>query len=136
MKTRTWLGLALTAMLIWPAALQAAQYDLKEITPDVQNALSGRQARYNQLKTLKAAGMLGETHHGYIKVLLTSAEADALAEAENRDRGVIYRAIIRQHGLGPQGLAGVEMAFGDVQRDKAASGEQVQLPSGEWIKKN
>ena len=135
-KLTKWSGVALMAMLAWPGVLPAAQYDLKEITPDVQNALSGRQNRYGELKNLKAQGLMGETHHGYVQALQNSTAAGSLVAAENQDRSTIYRAIVMQNGLGSQGLAQVELAFGDVQRDKAASGESVQLPSGEWTKKS
>ncbi len=135
MKTRKIIRLFLLTLLLCPAGLHAEQYDLTKVTPAVHEALSARQNRYSQLKTLKAQGQLGESHHGYLKALQTSEEALAIATEENRDRGVIYRAIITQHGLGSEGLAGVERAFGDVQRDKAAPGETVQLPSGEWVKK-
>jgi len=135
MKARNLIAAALIALFICPVALHAGQYDLKEMTPEVQAALSARQNRYAQLKALKPQGIIGETHHGYIKVLQPSPEASALAEEENRDRGIIYRAIILQHALGSEGLAAVEKSFGAVQLEKASPGEMVQLPSGEWVRK-
>ncbi len=135
MKARNLILAALIALLAWPLPLHAGQYDLKEMTPEVQAALSARQSRYTQLKGLKSQSILGETHHGYLKVLRPSPEASALADAENHDRGIIYRAIILQHALGSEGLAAVEKSFGAVQLEKASPGEMVQLPSGEWVQK-
>ncbi len=112
--------------------LHAAAYDIKEMTPAVQNALSGRQGRYDELKLLKAQGTVGENNQGYVEAL--SGDGSAVA-AENADRRVIYSAIVEQNGLGGQGLAQVQKVFAEVQRDKASSGESIQLPSGEWTKK-
>ena len=135
MGAKKWLGIALIFLFTWPAALHAGAYDLREITLPVKTAFSNRHNRYSQLKALKAQGTIGETHHGYVHMMQPSAELKTLVDAENRDRGIIYRAILAQHELGPQGLAGVEISFGDVQRDKASPGEFVQMPSGEWVKK-
>ncbi len=135
MGVRKWIGITLLTLLACPAVLHAGAYDLREITPPVKEAFSNRHNRYGQLNALKAQGVIGETHHGYVHMLQPSAETKAIVDAENRDRGIIYRAILAQHELGPQGLAGVEITFGDVQREKASPGELVQMPSGEWVKK-
>ena len=134
-RAKKWCGIALVFLALGPVSLHAGAYDLKEITPPVKEAFAHRHDRYNQLKELKAQGAIGETHHGYVHMLKPSDDTKAIVDAENRDRGIIYRAILAQHELGAQGLASVEITFGDVQRDKAAPGEFVQLPSGEWVKK-
>ncbi len=110
----------------------AGAYDIKEMTPEIQGALSGRQQRYGELQQLKAQGALGESSRGYVEVLKDSGNAGSIASAENRDRQVIYQAIVSQNNLGPQGLEQVEIAFADVQRDKARSGDWIQSPSGSW----
>ena len=115
--------------------LLAADYDLKEITPAVQAALSGRQARFNDLQQRKAAGAVGENNQGFVQVLQDSAGAGTIAGEENRDREVIYRAIVDQNGLGPSGVSQVEEVFAEVQRGKARAGERIQLRSGEWVQK-
>jgi hypothetical protein len=114
----------------------AAQYDIKEMTPQIQQALQGRQGRYDSLQQLKSQGVLGENNQGYVTVLNHSVvEADTIASAENEDRGVIYKAIVQQNGLPPSALAQVEAVFAGVQRDKARGGDSIQTPSGEWVKK-
>lgn len=124
---------ALMVSCLTAPAVMAASYDIKEMTPAVQSALSGRQARYDQLKQLKAQGAIGENNQGYVEAL--SGAGSSVASAENADRRAIYSAIVEQNGLGAAGLGQVQKVFAEVQRDKASSGEPIQLPSGEWTKK-
>lgn len=116
------------APLVW-----ASSYDIKEMTPEIQQSLSGRQARYGQLKQLKSEGAIGENNQGYVEAL--SGAGNSVASAENADRRVIYSAIVQQNELGGSGLDQVQKVFAEVQRDKAAAGESIQLSSGEWTKK-
>lgn len=122
------LGTLTCTPLVW-----AGSYDIKEMTPEIQQALSGRQARYSQLKQLKSEGAIGETNQGYVEAL--SGSGNGVTDAENSDRRVIYSAIVQQNNLGAQGLTQVQKVFAEVQHDKATSGESIQLASGEWNKK-
>jgi uncharacterized protein YdbL (DUF1318 family) len=131
MKKRTGL---MTAFFVVFGALQlfAGQYDLKEMTPEVRQALANRQQRYDELQQLKASGQVGENNQGYVEALKGGG---GLAGAENQDRRVIYNAIVSQNNFGPGGLAQVQRAFAEVQRDKARPGDYVQSASGEWRQK-
>ncbi|MBU9889462.1 MAG: YdbL family protein [Candidatus Omnitrophica bacterium] len=111
---------------------QAGQYDFKEITPEISAALKGRQARFSELQRLKQTGAVGEGNQGYVASL---GGGQSLVAQENRDREVIYRGLVEQNRLGPNGLREVQRVFAEVQRDKAGSGEMVQLPSGAWTRK-
>ena len=113
----------------------AAQYDIKEMTPAVQQALEGRKARYAELRGLKADGKVGEDNQGLVEGMVGDAPVEQLVRAENDDRLVIYRAIVEQNQLGADGLALVKKAFAEVQREKAQPGDPIQLPSGDWAKK-
>lgn len=128
---------ALSALILWnaaaPLAAWAAQYDIKVMTPEVQQAINGRQQRYDAVQNLKNQGVLGENNRGYLEALQSAGAP--LAQQENADRRVIYSAIVQQNGLGAAGMNQVEFAFSDVQRDRARSGDMIQLPSGEWVKK-
>ncbi|MDP3921169.1 MAG: DUF1318 domain-containing protein [Candidatus Omnitrophota bacterium] len=117
------------------SALQAGQYDLKEMTPEVTQALKNRQARYGELQDLKTQNSVGENSDGYVTAL-GDGSASGIAAAENRDREVIYRAIADQNQLGPTGLKVIETVFAEVQREKTRAGESFQLSSGEWTKKS
>ena len=115
--------------------LLAASYDLKDRTPAINQAFENRSSRYTEIQSLKASGSLGENNRGYLDVLNGSVPSRLVAEAENADRKVIYQAIVDQNQLGPQGLAQVETAFSEVQREKARPGDFIQLASGDWKQK-
>lgn len=115
--------------------LRAESYDLKYMTPAVEKAIKSRQARYDEIQSLKAAGAIGENRMGYIEARTGSAAAVSVSSAENADRKVIYEAIVEQNSLAPNALGQVEQTFGAVQRDRAAAGEVVQLPDGQWVRK-
>jgi uncharacterized protein YdbL (DUF1318 family) len=116
-----------------PEAL--AEYEIKNMTPEIESAFGGRQARYARLQALKAEGSAGENNRGYVEALRPGGEVTAVVKDENADRRTIYQAIATQNQLGPQGLATVETVFAEVQRDKARPDDTIQLPSGEWVKK-
>ncbi|MCB9799128.1 MAG: YdbL family protein [Candidatus Omnitrophica bacterium] len=127
--------LFLILMFTCASSASAAQYDIKEMTPAVQNAISGRQGRYSDIQSLKSSGVLGENNRGYVEVRNPSGNAGMTAEAENRDRKTIYQTIAEQNNLGRAGVETIETIFAEVIRGKAQSGDSVQLPSGEWTKK-
>ena len=115
---------------------QAAQdYNLREVTPEIQQAIQARQSRYAELQTLKQKGIVGENNQGFVSVLNGAPGADPLASAENQDRNKIYQAIAVQNNLGPEGISEVKRIFAEVQRGKAQPGDSIQLPSGEWVQK-
>ncbi|MSR78170.1 MAG: DUF1318 domain-containing protein [Candidatus Omnitrophica bacterium] len=97
----------------------AATYDIKEMTPQVQQALHGRQGRYDELQSSKSSGTVGENNQGYVEVLKSEGNASTIVSQENADRRTIYHAIVEQNHLGPSGLSQVELAFAEVQREKA-----------------
>lgn len=111
-----------------------ASYDIKNMTPEIKQAITGRQDRYDALQKLKAAGFVGEDNKGYVSILKPGA-GDSMVNAENADRKLIYNAIVKQNNLGPDGLGVVQKAFAEIRRDKALAGEYFQTYSGEWLKK-
>ncbi|OGX07046.1 MAG: hypothetical protein A2Z88_03060 [Omnitrophica WOR_2 bacterium GWA2_47_8] len=112
-----------------------AKYSIKTMTPEVEKALESRKGRFEQISSLKAQGVIGENMMGYVEVLdKSNSEAMALVDAENADRKVIYQTIAQQNGLTGE-MGTIEKVFGQVQRDKAKSGEMVQQENGDWIKK-
>jgi len=130
------LGLAVSlAILTSTSVCFAANYDYKTMTPDIEQALKNRQARYQQLQSLKQEGVIGENNKGYVTDLKNNAASASLAAAENQDRRVLYEALASQNNLGGSGLLEVQRAFAEVQRDKAAAGDMVQSSDGSWKKK-
>jgi uncharacterized protein len=131
----TAMGLLMVVSLVkGPLPDVAAQYEIKEFTPELKSALDARRARREQLNTLKQQGVIGETNRGYVEVLSPSAEADSVAQDENRDRKVIYETIARQHNLTGE-IGTIEKVFAQEQRDRAQSGDKVQDEGGRWTTK-
>ena len=110
------------------------KYLIKEMTPQVSTALVNRKARYESLRALKDAGVIGENNKGYVEVLKPNDQAQSIADAENKDRQIIYQTIAQQNGL-EDALGTIEEVFAQVQYDKAESGEKVQEKDGRWISK-
>jgi uncharacterized protein YdbL (DUF1318 family) len=122
------------SVILSPLATTQA-FDLKEMTPEVKSAIASRQARYAELQSLKAGGIVGENNQGFVQVLRPSTDAERIAREENEDRQTVYDAIAKQNGLGPEGLGKVQEVFGEVQRGKAKPGEWIQFRNSEWVKK-
>ena len=125
---------AVLMVLISTGAWAQGKYSIKEMTPEVKQALDARKERFNQVRSLKASGILGETNQGYIKVLQDDANASMIAAQENQDRKIIYEIIAKQNGL-ESALSTIESAFAQVQRDKAEAGDKIQTADGQWISK-
>jgi len=113
----------------------ATDYDFKKMTPQIEQALKNRQARYYQLQGFKREGLVGENNKGYVTGLKSDAAADTLVTAENKDRRVLYEALAEQNMLGSTGLLEVQKAFAEVQQEKADPGDMVQSASGGWERK-
>jgi uncharacterized protein YdbL (DUF1318 family) len=81
---------------------------------------------------LKDQGVVGENYQGYLTILKAAADKQAVIDAENQDRGIIYRAIAKKQGTTPD-LVGRRRALQIF--EKAAPGTMVQGQDGKWIKK-
>jgi uncharacterized protein len=111
-----------------------SKYSIKQMTPEVKQALDSRRDRFDQLRVLKASGAIGENNKGYVEVLRAEGNAKSLASAENTDRRTIYQTIAEQNGL-EGAISTIESVFAQVQRDKADPGDQIQTPDGAWASK-
>ncbi|MFZ5802229.1 MAG: YdbL family protein [Candidatus Omnitrophota bacterium] len=136
MKRGHWkiMGGLIGLLLIASGFLTAAQYDLKEMTPAVERAISNRQARYQELQLMKQQGLIGENNRGYLAVLSGDDRVRRIVAEENDDRRAIYQAVVDQNHLGPSEFSIVETVFAEVQREKSRPGDPFQLASGEWTK--
>lgn len=122
------------SLMVCGALPAFAQYEIKELTPAVKKSLDQRRERFEEIRGLKAAGVIGENNQGYLDVLIDHQRATELVRAENHDRLIIYKTIIEQNNL-RGALATVEAVFAKVQAEKAESGEMIQNESGFWEKK-
>ncbi len=127
--------LIILAASLTPLSVRAeAKYALKEMTPEVSAALEARRARFDNLADLKSKGMVGEDNHGYVKALVSDPEVEAVVDAEDNDRKLVYTTIAEQNGLTGE-METIEKVFGDVQHEKAKPGEKIQDANGLWITK-
>ena len=115
----------------WTGALAWAEEG--GLSSEVMAAVSSRRARYDQLKSCKGQGLIGEDNEGHVIPFGGNAEAQKLAQEENQDREVIYRAQVKEKGLPPDAIGTVRAAFAQEQRERAEPGEKIQQPSGEWV---
>lgn len=129
---KPFLSFILSTLFLMAVAF-AGNYDLKTITPGVQQALDGRRERYNALEQLKNADKVGEGRDGLVVNLTGDADADAVVSAENRDRNEIYEAIVTQNNLPETEIHTVKRVFADTQRSKAKAGQMIQLETGAWV---
>ena len=110
------------------------KYSIKEMTPEVREALDARKERFSQLRSLKSSGVVGENNHGYVEAFKNDSGVSSIIQDENHDRQILYKTIAEQNGL--QGaLSTIESAFAQVQREKAESGDKIQTEDGGWIAK-
>ena len=128
-----------------PLTEAATDYRLKTVTPSVRQALNHRKIRSHKLQALKAQGMIGENKLGFVQVLKSkswfarvfksSDKAKILVQRENRDRKIIYNAIVQQNQLKPDQIAEVKKEFAKIRRDRAKQGDLIQDSRGKWIRK-
>ncbi|MCA9406706.1 MAG: YdbL family protein [Candidatus Omnitrophica bacterium] len=128
------IGLFIAAFTSVPMAVSAQEYSIKKMTPAVQSALENRRDRYENIQFEKAKGNLGENNRGYVEVLGGGDSVKALADAENKDRKIIYQTIAEQNDL-TKAIEIIEKVFAQVQRDKASAGEKIQMEDGKWVTK-
>ncbi len=106
--------LSLLVFSLQSFAAFAANYDIKEMTPQVREALAGRQSRYSELQQAKQSGGARENSNGYVDCFRN----ESLCSAENHDRQTIYRTIADQNGLGAAGLSQIQRAFAETIRER------------------
>lgn len=105
------------------------------LSPEAEQAVNSRRARFGRLKEYKTQGWVGEDREGHVAALGGGPEVQSLADAENRDREVIYRETLKQKGLPADAIGTIRAAFAQEQRERAAPGEKIQSSSGEWTTK-
>lgn len=88
--------------------------------------------RLPQIDKLKEAGALGENNQGYLEVRENTADAAAVATAENADRKAAYEAIAAQ-----QKVSAVEVGKARARQiaQQSKPGVWIQDARGNWIKK-
>lgn len=100
---------------------------------EVEQAVLRRQERFNQVKALKRHGSVGEDNQGHLYNLSDSSTIQAIVDAENVDREIIYDEQLKAKGYPQDAIVEIRKAAAELHHERADSGEKLQLPSGEWI---
>ena len=96
---------------------------------DIKTRIKNRLPRIIELK---AAGIIGENNQGFIAFIGGNKSEQALVDAENKDRQLVYKAIAKQQGTTAD-VVGRRRALQIA--DKAKPGEWIQDAGGKWVQK-
>lgn len=121
-----------------PRVAEAQVPELKTQTPEVMAAVGSRRQRFPQLSAAMAQGCIGENNQGLVEARPGTGcppGVGALVSGENRDRMLIYRALVEQNNMPPGDLVRVQQAFAKTNRERAAPGTWVQSPDGQWTRR-
>jgi uncharacterized protein YdbL (DUF1318 family) len=88
--------------------------------------------RLPRIIELKAAGIVGETHQGFLAFIGGNQSEKALIDAENQDRQRVYGAIAKQQGTTAD-VVGRRRALQIA--ENAKPGEWLQDAGGKWVQK-
>lgn len=113
---KTYLKLA-SVLLALTLALPAAAMTLNEAMSALGDA--------------KASGLLGERPDGYLGVVRSSQNAEAIASQINQARRAEYHRLAQKNGIS---VSDVEAIAGKKAIEKTPPGQIIQL-NGSWIKK-
>jgi uncharacterized protein YdbL (DUF1318 family) len=112
--------------------------EIRTQTPELMRAINSRRARNPRIEQWKARGCIGETNQGFVEPRPgegCGGEVGALIAAENADRSFIYETLMQQNSIPAGDAPRVRAAFAKANRDRARSGEWVQEPTGQWVKR-
>jgi uncharacterized protein YdbL (DUF1318 family) len=102
------------------------------VQPGYSASIKERMAgRIPAITSLKDSGVVGETNKGYLEFRAAKKSTKLVAD-ENKDRGVVYKAIAKKQGVSAD-LVGKRRAKMITQKGK--SGQWFQKNDGSWYKK-
>lgn len=104
-----------------------------------KDAIERRRQRAETVENALKRGWVGETHHGYLELLLETTEDNrqrreklqALVKAENHDRRIIYQEIARRKDWDQSRVPLIEVIFAHQIRQKLQEGMWFQVPKDE-----
>jgi uncharacterized protein YdbL (DUF1318 family) len=102
-------------------------------TPALTDDIKARmKARLPVIVELKSKGIVGENSNGLLEFVGNKKEQEAVIEAENKDRLMVYGAIAKQAGTTADLVAkrrAIQIA------EKANPGEWLEDENGKWYQK-
>ncbi|MGH7596915.1 MAG: DUF1318 domain-containing protein [bacterium] len=127
------------------AASPDSQITLSDEKRAVLTAIQNREFNKDDIDEFKRDGAVGENSNGWLEIRpLPRLQKDPeykklvarIVAEDNRDRQIIMRRIIDINpSVQTTDSTEVEKVFAKLNRDSAKSGEWIQMPEGEWVKK-
>lgn len=125
MNRRTFLSFLAVVVALF-AGVSAAQ------AQDATGAKARMRERVATLDQLKIAEALGENNRGFVEVRKPDGNASAVADAENKDRSVVFSDAASRTGSSADAVG---RAFAKQVIAASAPGVWVQRDDGSWQKK-
>lgn len=132
LAARSWLE------ILSPFARAQAQ-NLDKLSDEEIQALERRKERSKQIDEGLKKHYIGENNQGYVEVLIPKDTEEKelretwikLADAENKDRRIIYKGAARRQGESEAALPIIERVFAQQIRTKLEAGMYFQVPKNE-----
>ena len=126
---------------VTPAMAQVPQPEITN--PAIRKIIDSRAGRYNELRRYFDQGVLGENNKGLVEVrnlealtdLKARADVQRLVKAENADRQELYKEIAAAKNVDLAQLPKIQETYAATLRQNAKSGDWIQQPDGNWVKK-
>jgi len=116
----------------WLAATVVAGVFLFSASASCADIKARMKDRLPRIIELKAAGIVGENNQGFLAFIGGNQSEQALVEAENQDRQLVYSAIAKQQGTTAD-VVGRRRALQIA--ENAKPGEWLQDAGGKWVQK-
>ncbi len=84
------------------------------------------------LKEARSSGLVGEQLDGYVGVVVSSPEVEALVTSINKRRKEKYQQLAKKNNIS---IVDVAKIAGGKSIQRAAKGTWIQSASGNWVKK-
>ena len=118
--------------LFWIGAAALAAAFLFSVPVFAGDIKARMKSRLPKIVQLKAKGIVGETHDGFLAFVGAKQADPDLVAAENEDRKKVYQAIAKQQGTSAK-VVGQRRALQIA--EKAQPGEWLQDAGGKWYRK-
>ena len=106
-----------------------------KVSPQVKAAALRRKDRFSALTSGQSQGIIGESKSGLVVIRMpekADASIEALVQAENSDRMVIYQALAEKNGTT---VNEVQILYAKRLQGDALSGTPIETADGQWVKK-
>lgn len=117
---------------LWVVAMAVAGVFLFSASALAGDIKARMTERLPKILELKSAGIVGENNQGFLAFVGDHRQEQAVVDAENRDRRLVYAAIAKQQGT-TAAVVGQRRALQIAQ--KAGAGAWLQDAGGKWYRK-